>query len=311
MTFRKSNTSVRKPVVILLAVLLAITPLGGVAQQPPAPLRQMRLEVIFSASLFPSVNRSDVIAALRMLGSTIGRRRGLILTPSVEVIDKVADIRQRVQAGFSGIVALDTIEWIQLSDVPRLQPALLAGRGDGPTTYLLLVRKDAAITSLADLRGKRLIVNVHTAANLGQVWLNSMLRDARLDSADRHFSSIQLVNKSSSAILPLFFGKADAAIVDEVSFQANRELNPALGTSLRVFSKAPPLAEGIICLSSDVENRTLLYEALRDLNLDTEGRQILMAFRLTRLVPLDSSRLEDVRKYWRKSQASVKVASTN
>ena len=40
---------------------------------------------------------------------------------------------------------------------------------------------------------------------------------------------------------------------------------------------------------------------MRDLHLDPEGRQILLVFRFSRLVPFDGTALEHVRELWRKA----------
>jgi len=295
----------RIPPRMSLAILLTLSgfQVHVPAQQQPAPLRRTRLDMVFSSSLFRSVNRNDAIAAVRVWGSMVGRKRGFQVDPTVDVLDDVAEIRKRVQAGLAGILALDVVEYLKLADLPAVEPIFCALRGqvDTPPRYLLLVRGESGISSLEALRGKTTIIHASTGANLGQVWLDAMLHDGRLGRSERFFGAMEVVPKASSAILPVFFGKADAAVVDQASFEVTKEMNPQVGSKLRALKASPQLTEGLICLSTkQVEFREELLEGMRDLHLDVQGKQILLVFRFSRLVPVDKLALEQARELWRK-----------
>ena len=62
------TTRVRVPIRLSLGILLILGALRlpSPGQQQPAPPRKVRLEIIFSGSLFHSVNRNDAIAAVRV-----------------------------------------------------------------------------------------------------------------------------------------------------------------------------------------------------------------------------------------------------
>jgi len=213
-------------------------------------------------------------------------------------------VRKRVLAGSAGLLALDAVEYLKLADLPAVEPVFSALRGDRESQqrYLLLVRGESGISSLEALRGKTVIIHANTSANLGQAWLDATTQNTRLGPAGRFFRSVDVVPKASAAILPLFFGKADAAIVDQANFDVTKEMNPQVGTKLRVLAASPQLVEGIICLTSNhVEFREELLEGMRDLHLDPEGKQILLVFRFSRLMPFDKAAVENVREIWRKS----------
>ncbi|MGD1158219.1 MAG: PhnD/SsuA/transferrin family substrate-binding protein [Terriglobia bacterium] len=268
-----------------------------------APLRRTRLDMVFSSSLFRAASRNDAIAAVRVWGSMVGRTHGFQVDPTVDVVDDVAEIRKRVLAGTAGLLALDAVEYLDLSDLTAVEPVFCALRGEGsvPTRYLVLVGAESGISSFESLRGKTIITHANTGANLGQVWLDAMLYDARLGPPDHFFRSVAAVPKASLAILPVFFGKADAAVVDESSFEVAKEMNPQVGVKLRVLRGSPPLAEGLICICrKQIEFREELLEGIRDLHLDVQGKQILMVFGFSRLLPVDTQELEQVRELWRK-----------
>ncbi len=222
----------------------------GFTQNQPASLRKARLDMVFSGSLLRTVNRNDAIAAVRVWASMVGRKRGFQIDANIDVVDDLAEIRRRVQAGLVGILELDPVEYLELADLKAIEPVFSASRGTDltPSRYLLLVRGETNITSLEGLRGKSIAIHASTGANLGQVWLDAMFHDGGLGQPDRFFHSVEVVPKATAAILPVFFGKADAAVVDEASFDLMKEMNPQVGVKLRVLSTSPQVTEGLICI---------------------------------------------------------------
>jgi phosphonate transport system substrate-binding protein len=259
--------------------------------------------MVFSTSLFRATNRNDAIAAVRVWASMFGRTHGFQVDPTVDAVDDVAEVRKRVLAGSANVLALDVVEYFELEDLTGIEPVFCAMRGEGsvPPRYLVLVGAGSGISSLEGLRGKTAIIYANTGANLGQVWLDAMLYDGHLGRPDHFFRSVEVVPKPSSAILPVFFGKADAAVVDEGSFDVSKEMNPQVGTKLRVLSASLPLAEGILCICrNQIEFREQFLADMRDLHLDPQGKQILLVFRFSRLAPVDKPALEQVHELWRK-----------
>jgi ABC-type phosphate/phosphonate transport system substrate-binding protein len=283
-------------------------PVAAFAQGQSAPLRRTRLDMVFSTSLFQSANRNDAIAAVRVWASMFGRAKGFQVDSTVEAVDDMAEVRKRVLAGSAGVLALDVVEYFEVADLTDIDPVFCAMKGEGsvPPRYLVLVGANSGISSLEGLRGKTVIIHENTGANLGQVWLDAMLSDGHFGRPEHFFHSVDVVPKASSAILPVFFGKADAAIVDEGNFDISKEMNPQVGAKLRVLRTSPPLAEGLLCVSrKQVDHREELLANLRDLHLDTQGKQILMVFRFSRLAPVDKAALEQVHELWQKHRNLV------
>ena len=145
----------------------------------------------------------------------VGKSKGFQVDPTVDVIDELAAIRRRVLAGSVTLLAVDVFEYIQLADIPVLEPIFCASRTQRgvPSRYVLVVRDEPETSSLENLRGKKVITHANTRADLGRVWLESLLQDGRLANPERFFASLDAVAKPSLAVLPVFFGKADAAVI--------------------------------------------------------------------------------------------------
>ena len=170
------------------------------------------------------------------------------------------------------------------------------------------MRAESGISSLEALRGKSALIQTNTGANLAQIWLDTVLHEAHLAGAERLFGSLNLVATPSAAVLPVFFGKADVAVVGSPGFAVMKEMNPQLGAKLRTLRSSPTVIEGMICtFGGKFEFREELIEAMRDLHLDVEGKQILMAFKIKRLVPVDKLELEQVRAMWSKHLLSERA----
>jgi ABC-type phosphate/phosphonate transport system substrate-binding protein len=128
------------------------------------------------------------------------------------------------------------------------------------------------------------------------MWIEVLLHEDGLGPADRFFSSLSSVSTPSAAALPVFFGKVGAGVVDRDSFEVMKEMNPQLGSRLRVLAVSSPLIKGILC----VDKRPILYhddlmQGLRELHQSTAGKQILMIFKSNRLKPVNTEDLERTR----------------
>ena len=285
-------------------------PLGCRGQVPPASLRHVRLHMVFSASLFPSGNRNDAVAAVGVWASMFGRTRGFQVNSTIDVVDDVEEAHKLVLAGSANVLALDVVEYFRLADVGEIEPVFWALRGDAiaPPRYVVLVGAQSGIASLESLRGKSVKFLANTNANLGRVWIDALLYDHHLGHSSQFFRSAEIVPKASAAILPVFFGKADAAVVDEDSFNVAKELNPQVGAKLRVLSASPPLPEGIFCICRKrIEFCEDFLKSVQELQLDPQGKQILMVFRFSGLAPVDMSAMAQVREMWRKQSLLARV----
>jgi phosphonate transport system substrate-binding protein len=190
------------------------------------------------------------------------------------------------------------VEYFELAGLGLLDPAFTGTRGkdDESLQLLLVVNQESGVTTISGLRGKSLAIQTDSRADLNRMWIEVLLHDDGLGPADRFFSSLSSVNTPSAAVLPVFFGKVGAGIVDRASFEVMKEMNPQLGLRLRVLAASPPLIKGILCLDKrPLPYREDLIQGLRDLHQTPAGRQILMVFKSERMKPLDSADLERMR----------------
>ena len=102
-----------------------------------------------------------------------------------------------------------------------------------------------------------------------------------------------------TCILPLFFGTVDACVVDEVSLNLAKELNPQLA-QLKVLARSRPLVESVITAPrTTAPFHKDLVDAMLSLHDDPRGRQLLMVFKTGRVVRIQPGDLEGTRELWK------------
>jgi phosphonate transport system substrate-binding protein len=291
----------------LLAAVLCAAGAAAVAQ-PGTPvdtqnreLRHARLYAVASSKTFHNVNRNDARAALKVWFDVVGQQRGFVLDSKVDIVDSVAQIRERLESHSVELVMMGITDYLELESSRLVVPLLTDSRsaqGGALYSYLLLVNPSSGATAIASLRGKNILVSSRGGHNTALAWLDVLLGKEQLGRAASFFASIKAPDKAQACILPLFFGTVDACVVDEINLNVAKEMNPQLG-QLRVLARSRPMIESVI--ATPVEPHPFqkeLIDAMLALHMDPRGRQLLMVFKTDRLVRIQPGDLEPARELW-------------
>ena len=305
MTFRPSHPRIG-------GCLLALFCAPALAQQaPPNPASggqpRALLRGIASASVFSGVNRNDARASLKVWFDELARQRGHVLDSTVDIVDNVAEIRERLRTRSVELLSLGARDYLELESSGLLVPVLTDARTTGAAAYpyLLLVNSTSGISNMAGLRGKSILVSARGNGETGTAWLEILLAKEKLPHAASFFSSVKASAKPQACILPVFFGTADACVVDAVNLKLAQEMNPQL-ERLMVLARSRPLVEGVIGVPSDPHPyQQELVDSMLTLHEDPRGRQLLMVFGTERLVRLQPGDLESIRELWRDYQRLI------
>jgi phosphonate transport system substrate-binding protein len=248
------------------------------------------------------INQDDASAAFKVWFDVVGREKGFILDSKADVVDSVREIRERLQSHTVDILVLDVAEYLELEGSRLIVPVLTHARGvhEGALySYVLLVNPSLAATTIAGLRGKKLLVSARNGSNAGTVWIDVLLSKEKLGRAASFFASINVPDKPQACILPLFFGRVDACVLDEVNLNLAKEMNPQLG-QLRVLARSRPMVESVIAMPTEpFPYQKELMDAMLSLHEDPHGRQMLMVFKTDRLVRIQPGDLDSARELWR------------
>lgn len=250
----------------------------------------------YSFKLFYDVDINDARAASKVWLEIIAKRTSekvdkaetLIFHDSQSIIDAT-------KSKSVDIVTLLPNEYIDLRTKIPVDPIFVADFGK--TFYqhfILLTRTDTGINQLGDLKQKKLIIEGAIQDTPPSMWLDIILMKAGFKEAKDFLGSFKGAQKPSQTILPVFFRQADACIVNSNSFNTMVELNPQLGKELKIIAVSPEFISAIVALRKDFEFKGYIHEALDSLHKDPQGKQLLMLFRVSKLVPFLPVYLETV-----------------
>ena len=270
---------------------------------PADGLRTEVLTIGLTKTAFLNVNRNDMEAALKTLARTIGRKHRYQVEARTQFYEEAPAFAAAVKTGAVRLAITDS--WTYLAMHPESLGATpcfvsMEQKRIGKQ-YLVLTRRGGGVNSMADLRGKSLTGLEIVNSSLGRPWLETLLLSNRLGSVEAFFHPAQFVGKPATAVLPVFFGKSDACLVDATAFGVMAEMNPEVGKQLQIVATSEPLVDGVQLLSDagwkgSEEVRLDLLETLRDLHLDPAGQQLLTMFKTDQLVPFATEHLDAVRR---------------
>ena len=261
----------------------------------------------YSARLLFDVVPRDAQAALELWSRELHRLAGHTIRPRPIIYEDLRTMIDAVSRKEIDLVALSALDYLRLADRALVEPALVGNKGNGAyEEHVLLVRGDSRISRFEDVRGKRLVVPAGTMGEMALLWLDTLLFRRGLPDTAGYVAEVKTAGKTQQALLSVFFGQADAAVVPRSGFATSIELNPQLGRQLTIIAASPTLLPGLMCFRKefDAEQRRIVTEASLDLKNNAAGRQILMLFKIREVVRFSSEDIEQLVGLLREHTAS-------
>ncbi len=269
--------------VILVFVLLGSSGTRTV-QSADANLPSLRIG-LSTLVMEPDVNTDDALAAARVWAARMGgaswKAADSVVLPDIERAEEL------VSRGQVDLVALGTNEYIpnpaKISAKPSMAYMI---NGDVNVEYVLLVRRDSKIETARDLDGKRVAYSNRGRHCLVPTWLDTFLMKNRSAGKEISLRERKVVNKTTHAILPVFFNQMDAAIVVRSAFDTAAVMNPQIGKQLKVLASSPPLVPVIVLMRDSMPSlqKTTVFERALKLHELPEGLQTFTMFKIDRIV---------------------------
>jgi phosphonate transport system substrate-binding protein len=250
---------------------------------------------------FRGGNRNDATAAYRVFLENQGRHIGRIYKADPQVFDSMPKFEAAIKEQPIHMAVMESWQFLAMDIHQQMRPFFtIMENGQVGRRYLILMRRDSGLTTLADLRGKSILEIDVANAYVGKAWLDTLLMSEGLGIREKFFGSVEMVSKPTAAVLPVFFGKTPACVVDQPSFDVMKELNPQVGEQLQVLAVSDKFSDVVICLREDGwitdKDKSDTIESLNDLHLDPIGQQICTLFKIDRMVPFQDSQLDTIRK---------------
>ncbi len=232
-----------------------------------------------SERIVRGININDARAAMTLWGKEIVNAAGFQIVRGQDWVLPSTTLLANLRAGKMDMVCITVEEFMQVRDAVDNTDVITDERGG--QELLVIVRRDTSLNTLADLRGRSLIVLDAASTLLADAWLGTELHRAGLPSATRHFAKITRNIKPAQVVLPVFFGQADAAIVPRETLKTMVEMNPQLGRAVKIVATSPQLVSVFFTARRTISpaTRNRIYERVLSSKADTANRQILTLFR--------------------------------
>jgi len=237
----------------------------------------------------------DVRAAGELWMRQVAEKEGL--TADIVIYSDSASMLKDYKDGRVDMLTTTTLDYLSIAEELDTE---LAYSGiyvnEKPTQkYLLIVRSDAGYGDVNDLAQKKLAVPKSDDTAL--LFLNTNLLRNKLPEAAGFFSSIIEKKKSSQAVLSVFFRQADACIATDEAFSIMAELNPQVGSQLKVITSSPEIVLTVSFFRKDYskKKKEIIRNAAANLVNTVEGRQLLTLFKLADIYLLTDSDLDTLR----------------
>jgi phosphonate transport system substrate-binding protein len=233
-----------------------------------------------SDSQMVEVNLNDARAAMQIWVNRMNNDLKIPIDRSGNLIYTSQEIIEKVRRGELDAVALNILEYRQVADLLDSSQIISPAGVAGLEQYLVLVKRNGPVQSLADLRGRQLRMLTVPKMCVAPAWLFMLLEERHLGAPEQFFGALTTDAKASQVVLPVFFGKADACLTLKRSFDTICELNPQVAKELSVLAISPAMIVGFFIFQKNYRslNREKVINALSGLRASPAGQQLNTLF---------------------------------
>lgn len=260
------------------------------------------LRLAYLSNIALGIRSEDARAALQAWCDQMHLRMGTCYDGKVVPFDNLSQLEEAVRNGQLGMVALSTREFLSTRDRLNLVPWTVTVMNDAEAgAYALVVRRDSGIDSVEKMQGRRLTIAPADRGMIPETWLDLELMRRGLAGTREYFGEVTTVSRPERAVLGLFFGRDDVALVRGDVLRRMVEQNPQIGEAVRVIDRSPSCVHRVFCLRSGLseEVRRDMDNVTLHMHEWTEGVQALQLLRADRIVHYQPELIEPAERLFR------------
>lgn len=245
----------------------------------------------YSKNLFRGFNINDARVAASLMEAALIKEASRGGKNNTLVIDDPYQLDEFIKNKKLDFLSLTTAEFLEIKDRINVYPYCIPiARDSIYNRIILLVRNDSNINSVADLKGKTISITSDYDENykFTTLWMKVLFWKNQIKDIRKYIGSIKRSDNPSIIATDVFFKKSDACILLETEFEALKELNPQMGTKLKVLNSSNPLLTELglytenALINSDLKNiLNITYKFHEFVN----GKNLLRLLKVKKLVP--------------------------
>lgn len=140
--------------------------------------------------------------------------------------DSWEELSRRIQLGGTDLFPLQGYELLENGRLLGLKPLLLTTRnGNWQTRFVLLASSSSEIQTLRHLEDRTILVYRDGCGDLVDYWLDTVIA-VGTGRTRKSFARYQTVTQPREAVLPVFFGEADACVISTAAYRRVLIQNP-------------------------------------------------------------------------------------
>ena len=195
-------------------------------------------------------------------------------------------------------------DYLRLIGEYPMRPVLVGQHSDKHLLNRYRFITSASVSDLQELADGRLLVQ-KGAGKLPLMWFEEACDEQGISLRPEDFHEVEHVGNVSQALLPVFFGKAQACVVSESGYETMVELNPQIGKRLKTHLISEAFLTSVLCFRPgyvEKEPGIVLREGLK-LNERPKGQQLLTLFRTKKLLEFKPEYLKSLENLLAKKDA--------
>lgn len=251
--------------------------------------------IAYATKILADVDAKDAAAAMRIYVDELSRGQGY--RGEAYAYESIDDVLDKLQKGTVDFLSLSALEYLHIKN--KVDISLSLGHvkgGKGSYRYLLLTKANLGYTKLADLKGKS--IALMRGDDIAALYLETLLLKNGHGDMEFFFSSVQEKTKPSQVMLSAFFGQTEACLTTDVALATMVEMNPQLGSALKVMNSSQELMTIVTAFRRGVDPvmQQKLMKFAQNLQHNPRGKQVLMLFKIDRLIPIKESDLAGLKE---------------
>jgi ABC-type phosphate/phosphonate transport system substrate-binding protein len=299
-----------RPVIIGLLLLPAIqlAVLGATAIADPHERPPLEMRFASVTNTVTGVNLEDARLAIEMIMKKILIEKYPHYRFKVDFFPDLASATKALAHNSYHSITMTGLDYLSVRRSANLDPLLIASKVDQPVeSFLLLTRRGETLETIAQNPRRELIVEQGGSGDMARIWLDVLLRSQNMPESRVFFNMVRQAEKPGRAVLPVFFGQADACVVAESAFAVLKELNPQIGSRLQVLQRSPGFVRVLICATDLMEPRDAGIITKEAVSLDEwpQGQQVLTIIQMKHLFGFEPEYLNATANLFRQYQQMV------
>lgn len=172
----------------------------------------------------------------------------------------------------------------------------------------LFVRRDSEIKDINSMKGK-VIAFVDKATATGYIFAIAYLKDHGIYNPEKYFKKYFFTGSHDSTLLSVLDGRADIGVAKNTIIKKRIQREPMIEKEIRVIARSMPLPDITLCLSKNVnqELKEKIKRVLLEMNMDSEGRQVLEKLGASRFITSSKEDFLSVYNLLKKAGIDIKT----